>query len=306
MPDQPLAQIIADSVCPATGCRITTFRVQLWTVLQAELNTHRALSRNSSSSRAISMATFRRRAGFTPMVWGRNQRGMQADQGLSGLRRAMCRLGWELGRAGAKALHWGFEKMGLHKQVSNRILAPFSESEIIITATEWNGFFAQRLHRDAQPEIRAVAEAMYEAMLASQPQELEPGQWHLPFVDQKESSTAIVAVDCEGGVVPRVNGILCHDGAGPAVADSRCVSAARCARASYLLPDGKEPDLLADLALFDRLVQAGHWSPLEHQAQALHGKFRSGNFVGWRQFRKDWPGEDNGDYRQGQEEENRE
>jgi len=46
------AFILADSISPA-GHRLTTFEIQLPKVLLAEYNTHRALSRNFSSSRAI-------------------------------------------------------------------------------------------------------------------------------------------------------------------------------------------------------------------------------------------------------------
>ena len=46
------AQIILDTRSPA-GQRITTFRLKLPRFILAQLNTHRAFSRNTSSSRDV-------------------------------------------------------------------------------------------------------------------------------------------------------------------------------------------------------------------------------------------------------------
>lgn len=75
------------------------------------------------------------------------------------------------------------------------------------------------------------------------------------------------------------------------------VSAARCARVSYLTHDGIR-DVGKDLDLYDRLKSSGHWSPFEHPAMAMpediRGRVRagwSGNFFGWTQYRKTFEGE---------------
>ena len=67
------------------------------------------------------------------------------------------------------------------------------------------------------------------------------------------------------------------------------VSAARCARVSYLKHDGTAPSITEDLALFERLAGNApiHASPLEHQGLAMaSARPRSRNFVGWWQFRE--------------------
>ena len=67
------------------------------------------------------------------------------------------------------------------------------------------------------------------------------------------------------------------------------ISAARCARVSYLKHDGTAPSIGEDLALFERLAGGTpiHASPLEHQGLAMeHPRRRSRNFVGWWQFRE--------------------
>lgn len=69
------------------------------------------------------------------------------------------------------------------------------------------------------------------------------------------------------------------------------VATGRCARVSYLTHDGKR-DAEKDVELHDRLSAGpvtgdpGHWSPFEHVAQALAEPIRSGNFIGWSQYRK--------------------
>lgn len=62
-------------------------------------------------------------------------------------------------------------------------------------------------------------------------------------------------------------------------------------------PGLKQPVLDADMALFEKLLAAGHMSPMEHQGQAISidaqatGEWVSGNFHGFTQYRKMLPGE---------------
>ena len=72
------------------------------------------------------------------------------------------------------------------------------------------------------------------------------------------------------------------------------VSAARCARVSYLTHD-RQRDPGKDLELYSKLMQGsgfGHMSPMEHPAMAMTDReFVSGPFRGWQQFRKQLPNE---------------
>jgi hypothetical protein len=74
------------------------------------------------------------------------------------------------------------------------------------------------------------------------------------------------------------------------------ISAAGCARVSYKLYDGTSSNIENDIALCDRLIKMGHWSPFEHVAMATETLDRSGNFVGWEQYRKGLDNEEGGDY----------
>jgi hypothetical protein len=165
----------------------------------------------------------------------------------------------------------------VHKQFANRLLEPFAWHTVLVTATEWDNFFALRCHPDAQPEMQAVANAMREAMEASDPMPLEPGEWHLPYVGADERFSLASKYRDDMKLV--------------------AVSVGRCARVSTLTQDGKrDPD--ADIALAARLSAAGHLSPFEHVACVPDTGFERdgrgavafvGNFRGWVQRRKQLP-----------------
>jgi thymidylate synthase ThyX len=74
------------------------------------------------------------------------------------------------------------------------------------------------------------------------------------------------------------------------------ISVARCARVSYLNFEGKD-DYNKDIELSETLSSSGHWSPFEHSAMALSTSEYSGNFKGWKQYRKMFNEENRGDGR---------
>ena len=76
------AEILADTIAPC-GVRLTTFKVTFPRFILAEFNTHRALSRNAASSRAIPVRRLLEqveREPFIPEHWGANEPGMQATR----------------------------------------------------------------------------------------------------------------------------------------------------------------------------------------------------------------------------------
>ncbi|WP_336250090.1 FAD-dependent thymidylate synthase [Stomatohabitans albus] len=253
----PSAAVICDSVSH-TGARLTTIEVTLHRFVLAELNTHRVFSRNSSSSRAIPVAKQIERVmtnPAVPMEFGANQKGMQASELVDDAEGAMA--AWLAARDAAVEQVRTLQAIGVHKQITNRLLEPFMWQTVIVSSTEWQNFFAQRCSPLAQPEIRLAAEAMREAYDASTPAHVEDGGWHTPYIRAEEESLDIET--------------------------KKRISVARCARVSYLTHDGKR-DLDADLNLYDRLISAEppHWSPMEHVATPGDGP---GNFHGWKQLR---------------------
>lgn len=289
-------KIIKDSVS-REGKNLTTMQLKYPRFIHAEFMTHREFSRNASSSRAIPVAKMIemvRTDPAMPIHWGANQPGMQADNQLTGegLAGTVSAWGWAANYAADQAEY--MSKLGAHKQVANRILEPFQWISVVMSSTQWNNFYGLRCHADAQPEIKLLAEMMREAQYKSVPTPLVEGEWHLPYVREDDWDKANDY--CRVGRITRDM---------PSYSEMReilkKVSAARCARVSYLTHDGKPTSIAEDLALFDRLAgsQPLHASPLEHQATpdsfgAMGGwnaKQLHGNFVGWIQHRKLLSGE---------------
>jgi thymidylate synthase ThyX len=303
------AKIICDSISEA-GIRLTTFEVTFPRCILAEWNTHRAFSRNTSSSRAIpteKMIKMVETNPYIPIEWGLNQKGMQAKTLMSELGAAKAEKVWLRARdnAVAQAKELLVAKEVVHKQILNRILEPFLHVTAVVTATEWNNFFALRDHEAAQPEIRELAKRMREALAASTPKKRASDHWHLPYIVDEDAERAMAHVIehilprgdffTEGWLSERTEELLFK------------MSAARCARVSYLNQENVPPTVQEDLDLFDRLMKdmPMHASPVEHQAtpdwrsvvdsstgeEAWANKHLHGNFVGWRQFRKSFVGE---------------
>jgi hypothetical protein len=261
----PRARVVADSVTPA-GERLTTIEATIHRFVLAELNTHRLFSRNSASSRAVPVARQIERVledPAMPVEFGSRRAGMQAGPALEGRARIDAKAAWLQARDDAVAATRRLLDVGVHKQVANRLLEPFLWHTVIVSATDWDGFWEQRCSPLAQPEIRVAAEAMRDAMAGSVPEPLDVGEWHLPYVQPDDRA------DLDDPVL------------------LRRVSAARCGRVSYLNHDGRR-DVAGDLRLYERFVtaQPSHASPLEHVATpTAPANPPLGNFRGWTQLR---------------------
>lgn len=253
------AKVVADSIS-YPGDRLTTLEVRYHRFVLAEMNTHRVFSRNTASSRAIPYEKMRQAVledPAMPVVWPAEQKGMQGGDPISDPYR--CNLEWLAARSEAIAAADRLHSLGVHKSLCNRLLEPFQYITSIITATEWDGFFAQRCHEDAQPEIRVAAEAMRNAMEQSVPKIVASFEWHTPYIQPDEWH-------------------LSWD-------EKQMLSVARCARVSYLTHDGRR-DHNKDYELYNRLAThaPAHASPFEHVATPVGWK-PQGNFRGWAQLR---------------------
>lgn len=266
------AKVICDSVSP-TGKRLTTLEVTFPRFILAEVNTHRALSKSSASSRAIPIAKRIQQAiddPFVPEVFGKNQKGMQSTANLQPGENEAARIAWN----GAREIAIEYARMladiGVHKQYANRLLEPFLFHTAVISGTEWGNFFALRRAKEPQPEFRITADLMFEAMAKSSPVPIAVGDWHRPYVRDVDEEELRREDSYGMNIAERLNRI----------------SIARCARVSYLTQDGKR-DSQADLDLFDRILAPGHMAPLEHVARPIDPSWvQSSNFIGWQQYRK--------------------
>ena len=262
--------VVADTI--HDGVRITSMQLRYPRFILAELNTHRQFSRSSSSSRAIPVSKVIKQVfkdAAKPVHWGANQAGMQAHTELTGLRSLLAKGLWSTAGYFAASVAWCLTKVGLHKQVANRLLEPFQWTHTIVTSTEWDNFYELRAHGDAQPEIQKLARMMQHVHLLSEPKQ---SIYHLPYITEDDRQQWV--------------------GMDEAIAYKELakVSTARCARVSYTNHQGKVPSVTEDLKLYDRLVgmEPIHASPAEHQARYTKDEYVTSNLRdGWLQFRKE-------------------
>lgn len=291
-PSTMTARVVQDSINDR-GDRLTTMVLTFARSGLSEINTHRAFSRSSASSRAIPVAKIVaavRENAYVPRRFSLAQSGMSTDSfaehGSPEWEEAAA--WWENSRDRAiKDAERGLA-LGLHKQDVNRILEPFMMHTAIVSSTDWQNFFDLRtaVNENGNPlaylPVYEVAVAAQDALAASTPvfRPAEPlrhtqdgplGSWHLPLISDEERATL-----------------------GPEIA--RQVSVARCARSSYFRPDGRSDlentgkSVEDEVRLYERLLNPGegsapHAAPFEHVAAALPG-VRSGNFEGWLQLRQ--------------------
>lgn len=278
-------EIVADSVSPA-GVRITTFRLRMPRFILPELLTHRLLSRNARSSRAVPTAKLLEEVERDPVVplhFGRNRKGMQATEELDADGRRKAERAWLLARDMAVERAKVLLDLGVHKQAVNRLLEPYMWVDVVATATSFDNLLALRCHEDAQPEFQAVALGMARLLRDREPTPLKSGYWHLPFIQPGEME--YLAWLRRQQAHPRQtieNELATSDEIGRLL---KC-STARCARVSHRPFDAEVADPVDDVRLHDKLAASGHWCPFESPAMALDDPAeRSGNFRGWKQYR---------------------
>lgn len=255
---QSIATVIADTISQE-GKRIMTFELVYPRYIHSEFMTHRAFSRNASSSRATPISVTVNEVRNDPVFFdyvGKTQAGMVAGAELSAEKCEEFRREWEsLGLYVADMVEEWSKRFGIHKQTLNRALEPWSRIRVLVTATDWENFFFLRTASDAQPEIHSLAYAMICARNLSTPVK---SCYHLPYVDRKFATV-------------------------PPTLEEKAMCVARCARVSYARLDGKPDDADADKALYERLLKSGHFTPFEHCAEACFG--RNANLDGWISLR---------------------
>ncbi len=271
------AEVVCDSISSA-NVRLITFVLTYPRFIHSEFMTHRMISRNASSSRAIPVKKVIediKNNPVIPLVFVKNQKGMQGGDPIEDQDRATEL--WLRGRDEAIKTAEALANIEIHKQYVNRVLEPYSHIKVIATATNWANFFALRYHKDAQPEIMELAKSMWKSLQKSTPKTVSDGGWHLPFIDE-ETEKETLSESIHEKVLP----LLIKR------------SVAKCARVSYNNHDGSSSTLEQDIQLYDKLLGHTpiHASPAEHQGMAIPDRnVKSGNFQGWLQYRKTLPNE---------------
>lgn len=251
------AKVIADSISEQ-GVRITTLEVEAPRIILAEINTHNAISKNCSSTRAITLQKAIKQVetnGFVPLYWGEKKAGMSADKEVEDIEYSIAV--WN----SAKSLMIGqvdiLDDESVHKQISGRLLEPFQMVKQVLTATDWDNFFNLRIHPTAQPEILMLAYKIYKAIEESTPHLLKEGDWHLPYINIGWNGRGEIAYfDDDINVID--------------LDDAIKISASCCAQVSY-----RNTDMSLEKAdkIFNMLIKSDvlHASCFEHLATPNKG-----------------------------------
>lgn len=301
-------EILADSLSP-DGHRLTTMKITFPRFILAEFNTHRMFSRNSASSRAIpfkKMVKMVEENCFVPLAFQKDHKGMQGSEYIEDDR--SCRSQWYSARDEAVYAATELNRLGVTKQLCNRLLEPFMWHTVIVTSgmEGFQNFFELRCPQykrgdqvykswkeaggvksvsltdrlllnksQAEIHIQAIAELMYDAYWDEKnpPKRLKHNEWHIPFGDQFD--------------LIQLN-LLCLDHFGieneegqkqmsPLYLAEKMdeyklkIAIARCARISYeTLGDDPKIDYAADIKLYNILAESGHFSPFEHVAKVMN------------------------------------
>lgn len=279
------ARVLADTISP-NNARLTTLELTFPRVILAEFNTHRMLSRNAASSRAIPTEKLIQRVIDDPFIpeFRENKKGMQAGESLSADDSIVARDLWLHERDHAVAKAREMHGLNIHKQYINRLLEPWMWVTVIASATDWANVWKLRCHPDAEPSFQKIATMARAVIDESTPFRAGIGHLHLPLFGfnagfGQDDLSALPELSMQYAHSPMTQKHL-----------AKLISVGRCARVSYLTHDGVR-DPAADIELALRLATSGHWSPFEHVASWIDTKGYSGNFYGWQQFRKSFNGE---------------
>ena len=280
-------RIIADSIHPDGESRFTTFEFNIPKYLLAQLNTHRQLVKSAASSRAIPISKFIKQVHSNPVTpyWTTAKKGMQGEYlEPNSYKYLLASFLWsgfsKLSIFGAYLL----DKLGIHKQNTNRLLEPFTRVKVLVSGTEWDNFFHLRCDKKTvQPEFSEIANQARELYLNHIPKKLNYGDWHIPYPNNMEGTENFT------------------------IEEKLLVYSARCARLSYATHDSVY-SVDKDLELGRSLVELFHMSPLEHIAQVTRRAYLEGgtcsislpaklkNFLSWHDSKLVWTRQYSGFY----------
>ena len=297
------AEIVAHSLSPQ-GDELISVLCTFPRIILAEVNTHRMLSKNTSSSRAIpfkKMVESVQNDPFVPIAWQRTHSGMQGSEYFKNPVNLIE--DWIKARDSAvfisKDLHDG---SGVTKQLCNRLLEPFMWTTMLITGSKegWDNFFNLRCpqYKIHQGTYKSKKEALQHGLSNG-----ELKNWSdLDWLQNNEGQAEIHIMDLAEKIydavnestpkqlkanqwhIPMIDKIPFVGNLTKNIDESNIfwkdydeqnkvkISVALAARTSYtIVGDEKEIDYQKMVDLHDRLLSQDppHSSPLEHCARAM-------------------------------------
>ena len=272
--------LVAFSESEQTGQKLASFEWEYPRLIHAEVLTHRVFSRNAGSSRAIPTASAIELAQDKMYVpkFRHNQSGMQPGEALAEDLQAQAEEVWKICAGHCITAAEALKELKVHKQWANRMLEWFSPIKIVVTSTEWDNFLWLRNDEEAQDEVEILAKQTEKLLLESEPLLVPHDGLHVPYVERRI-----------------VDGKLRYFNNGTEIdpVEALQISASVCAQMSYRKAD----DSLNKALCLEEIFMNGrrvHASPWEHQGivtdegvthRDTQGRWWSGNFCGWSQYR---------------------
>lgn len=279
-------EVVQHTTC-SEGFEVVTFLVTFPRIILPEVLTHRAFSRNTSSSRAVpfkKLVQAVQENPFIPIGWQKHHTGMQGFEYIEDEEEIdKCRKKWLESRDKAVEQAIELHQLGVTKQLCNRILEPYAWTTMIITTTLPGllNFFELRCSKynenkdnisTAEIHIQDLANKMRSAYFESEKTvDLKiANDYHIPFLEK------IWKLYPDTTLEEKIK-----------------ISISMCARVSYtVIEDNKLLSKERHLELYDLLLKERHMSPFEHVAKVSYylDEYKeqnelSRNFVGFEQYR---------------------
>jgi thymidylate synthase ThyX len=303
------AEINKDSISPR-GERITTWILTYPHIIHSEIMTHRLFSRNSSSSRAVPYEKLRdivKKYPFLPNAYQKKHKGMQGKEYLNELDTENAEYEWLNARDYTVTKADILNDIKVTKQLSNRLLEPFTWKTVLVTATHFDNFFNLRCPKYIQeyyatPESLEISNIYFKSkkdfisfsekrnLWIPETEEgwrdLNQGQAEIHLMElaekmwDKYNESIPIELDFGQWHIPfsddlnlerlRTEIPLGQTYKNFYIEFSIKIATSRCARISYTtIEESKESHYKKDIELHNRLLNEMHMSPFEHCARVL-------------------------------------
>ena len=281
------AEIVGHSLSPQ-GDELISVLCTFPRIILAEVNTHRMLSKNTSSSRAIpfkKMVEAVQNNPFIPIAWQKEHTGMQGTEYLVDRKHENAVYEWLKARDFAVKQANIMNSDGVTKQLCNRLLEPFMWTTMLITGSKegWDNFFKLRC-----PQYK-IHQGTYKSKKEALKYGLSNGElknWSdLDWLQNNEGQAEIHIMDLAEKIYDAVNESTPEQlNAGqwhiPMISDLESLklstddqiklSVGRAANTSYtVVGDGKELTLEQAIKIHDKCKELNHSSVFEHCARAM-------------------------------------
>ena len=287
-------EIVGHSLSPQ-GDELISVLCTFPRIILAEVNTHRMLSKNTSSSRAIpfhKMVKAVQENPFIPIAWQKEHKGMQGSKYITEdvyIKEAIAN--WLASRDNAiKQAEYLNKTCQVTKQLCNRLLEPFMWTTMLITGSKegWDNFFNLRL-----PSYVYGDERGHYALFNSRKEYIDFCGEDIQYIPESEvgwlsinkGQAEIHIMDLAEKIYDAVNEstpkqLQAGEWHIPMISDSESLklstndqiklSVGRAANTSYtVVGDGKELTLEHAIKIHDKCVELVHSSVFEHCARAM-------------------------------------